>query len=309
MILCFDIGGTTIKLAEAFSQDDIRPKGRIPTPAHDFTRFIAALQAAVTGASTPPRGLAISIAGVIEPETGLATVANIPCLTGRDLRADIEQALSLPVEIANDADCFALAEATVGAGRGHDVVFGIILGTGVGGGIVVRGRLINAGGGFAGEWGHGPIAQRILDEPEVTLPAFRCGCGLVGCLDAVCSARGMERLHAHLNTGVALASTEIVAGWEAGQPEASRTIEVWLALLAGPLAMVENMLGAGIMAVGGGLSNAPRLIAALDLAVRKRILRRFDGPLIVQAECAIEPGLVGAAILGLSVRPKRELVL
>lgn len=309
MILCFDIGGTTIKLAEAFSPDDIRPKGRMPTPAHDFARFIAALQAAVAGASAPPRGLAISIAGVIEPETGLATVANIPCLTGRTLRADIEQALGLPVEIANDADCFALAEATVGAGRGHDVVFGIILGTGVGGGIVVRGTLINAGGGFAGEWGHGPVAQRILDQPEVVLPAFRCGCGLDGCLDAVCSARGMERLHAHLTGGVEQASTEIVAGWEAGLPEASRTIEVWLALLAGPLAMVENMLGAGIMAVGGGLSNSSRLIAALDLAVRARILRRFDRPLIVRAECAIEPGLVGAAILGLSLQPNSEPAL
>jgi N-acetylglucosamine kinase len=181
------------------------------------------------------------------------------------------------------------------------VVFGIILGTGVGGGIVVRGELINAGGGFAGEWGHGPVAQRILGEPEVTLPAFPCGCGQIGCLDAVCSARGMERLHLHLH-GDAFDSTAIVAGWEAGLPAHTRTIDLWLELLSGPLAMVENMLGAGIMAVGGGLSNARPLISALDRAVRARILRQFDRPLIVPAECEIEPGLVGAAILGLGRR-------
>lgn len=302
MILCFDIGGTAIKIAEAFSQDDIRPQGRVPTPAQDYPAFVAALHAAVQAASEPPERLAFSIAGVVAPDTGLATVANIPCLTGRRLVADLEADLGLPVDLANDADCFALAEAAVGAGRGHEVVFGIILGTGVGGGVVVRGQLINAGGGFAGEWGHGPVAQRILGQPEVTLPAFACGCGQVGCLDAVCSARGMERLHAHLHPGREADSLAIVEGWAVGEPRASRTIAIWLELLAGPLAMVENMLGAGIMAVGGGLSNAPDLIAALDVQVRARILRQLDRPLLVPAQCAIEPGLVGAAILGLGRR-------
>ena len=168
--------------------------------------------------------------------------------------------------------------------------------------MVVRGQLINAGGGFAGEWGHGPVAQRILGKPEVTLPAFACGCGQIGCLDAVCSARGMERLHAHLHPGREADSVAIVEGWAAGEPRALRTIAIWLELLAGPLAMVENMLGAGVMAVGGGLSNAPDLIAALDKQVRARILRQLDRPLVVPARCAIEPGLVGAAILGLGRR-------
>lgn len=302
MILCFDIGGTAIKIAEAFSPEDIRPQGRVPTPAQDYPAFVAALRAAVQAASEPPERLAFSIAGVVAPETGLATVANIPCLTGRRLQSDLEADLGLPVDLANDADCFALAEAAVGAGRGHEVVFGIILGTGVGGGVVVRGQLINAGGGFAGEWGHGPVAQRILGSPEVTLPAFACGCGQIGCLDAVCSARGMERLHAHLHPGREADSLAIVEGWAAGEPRATRTIAIWLELLAGPLAMVENMLGAGIMAVGGGLSNAPALIAALDVQVRARILRQLDRSLLVPAQCAIEPGLVGAAILGLGRR-------
>ncbi len=302
MILCFDIGGTAIKVAHAFSRDDIRPQGRVPTPAQDYAAFVAALQGLIARCPTPPERLAFSIAGVLDPETGVATVANIPCLSGRKLQADLESDLGLPVDLANDADCFALAEAAVGAGKGHDVVFGIILGTGVGGGIVVRGALINANGGFAGEWGHGPVAARIVGAPEFTLPAFACGCGQIGCLDAVGSARGMERLHQHLH-GVQADSTQIVAGWQSGFAAEHRTIAIWLELLAGPLAMVENLLGAGVMAVGGGLSNAPALIAALDLAVRARILRKFDRPLVVPAQCAIEPGLVGAAILGLGRLP------
>ncbi|MFE3837429.1 ROK family protein [Pseudogemmobacter sonorensis] len=299
MILCFDIGGTAIKSAEAFCADDIRPGARVPTPGGDFARFAAVLRRAVSDASTAPERVAISIAGVIDPDTGRATVANIPCLTGRRLVADLTAELGLPVDLANDADCFALAEAGIGAGRGHDVVFGLILGTGVGGGLVVRGELINSAGGFAGEWGHGPVAQRIIGDQ--VLPAFACGCGQTGCLDAICSARGMERLHLHL-TGEALDSQAIVAGWEAGAPAPSHTIGLWLELLAGPLAMVQNMLGAGIMAAGGGLSNSRPLIAALDRALRARILRRLERPLIVPAECAIEPGLVGAALLGLSRR-------
>ncbi|WP_283176657.1 ROK family protein [Gemmobacter sp. 24YEA27] len=301
MILCFDIGGTSIKIAEAFGLDDIRPTIRVPTPARDFTAFTAVLQSAIDAAPGRPDCLAFSIAGVIDPETGLATVANIPCLSGRRLRADLETALGLPVVLGNDADCFALAEATIGAGRGHAVVFGIILGTGVGGGVVVRGQLINdgagSGGGFAGEWGHGPVAQRIVGE--TVLPAFPCGCGQTGCLDAVCSARGMEKLHLALG-GAGRTAEDIIAAWQAEEPAASRTIAIWLDLLSGPLAMVQNMLGAGIMAAGGGLSNARPLIEALDKAVRARILQRLSRPLIVQAQCPIEPGLVGAAVLGLN---------
>ncbi|UTH46702.1 ROK family protein [Loktanella salsilacus] len=299
MILCCDIGGTAIKLAEARSPHDVAVKSRIPTPTHDFAAFVGVLRTAILESATPPRAIAFSLAGVIDPDTGVATAANIPCLSGRHLQKELTISLGLPVILANDADCFALAEAQVGAGRGHDVVFGLILGTGVGGGVVVRGQLINRAG-FAGEIGHGPAAQRILSDLDITLPAFLCGCGLTGCLDAVCSARGMERLHRHLH-GQDVDSRDIVSGWQAGNADAARTVAVWLAVLSGPLAMVENVLGAGVIAVGGGLSTSHALVAALDVAVRGQILRRFDRPLVVPAQCAVEPGLIGAAILGLSL--------
>ena len=297
MILCFDIGGTTMKGGRARAIDDIEVLERVPTPARDFDAFVGVLARAIAGCPEPPRALAAAIPGVIEPGSGLGVVANIPCITGIPVRARLEAALGLPVLLANDADCFALAEMAMGAGRGHRVVFGIILGTGVGGGLVVEGRLVNSAGGFAGEWGHGPVAARLAGTPPVEIPQFACGCGLAGCLDATVSARGMERLHRHLS-GVEATSLAIVAGWEAGEAAAARTVGVWLEIAAPPLAMLVNATAADILPVGGGLGASAPLVAALDAAVRRLTLRQFERPLVVPALCRIEPGLVGAAWLG-----------
>jgi N-acetylglucosamine kinase len=297
VILCFDIGGTSMKGGRARTVDDIEVLERIPTPARDFDAFVAVLAGAVAACPERPRVLAAAIPGVIEPGSGLGVVANIPCISGIPVRARLEAALGLPVVLANDADCFALAEMAVGAGRGHRVVFGIILGTGVGGGLVIEGRLVNADGGFAGEWGHGPVAARVAGTPPAEIPRFACGCGLAGCLDATVSARGMERLHRHLS-GVETTSLAIVAGWEAGEAAAARTVGVWLEIAAAPLAMLVNATAADILPVGGGLGRSAALVAALDAEVRRLTLRRFERPLVVPALCRIEPGLVGAAWLG-----------
>lgn len=299
MIVGFDIGGTTIKGAAVSSLDAVGPVRRLPTPGNDFEAFAAALRSVIAENGTKPNCVAIAIAGVIDPDSRRAICANIPCVHGRTIEADLEKALGLPVVIANDADCFALAEAVAGAGRGHPIVFGTILGTGVGGGLVARGKLINASGGFAGEWGHGPVAALLAGDPPVAIPRLRCGCGLEGCLDATVSARGMERLHAHLHNGAVLTAEAILAAWQAGDTDATRTIGVFVDILASPLAMVVNVTGATIVPVGGGLSNSEALVAEVDRAVRARVLRRFERPLVVRGACRIEPGLIGAAILGL----------
>lgn len=299
MIVCFDIGGTAIKGALAYAADDIQPVPRIKTPIHDFSAFVGALQSVIELAAEKPKCIAISIAGVIDAETNRAVVANVPCINGRLLREELEAALGLPVLIANDADCFVLAEAGLGAARGHRVVFGIILGTGVGGGLVIDGQLINRNGGFAGEWGHAPVAATQVGTPPTQLPRFQCGCGLAGCIDATCSARGMEKLHLHLH-GAHRTSEEIVASWLEQEAEATRTIEIFVDLLSAPLALVANVTGPTIIPVGGGLSNCIQLIEAIDSAVRRLILRKFDRPLVVPAQCKIEPGLMGAAMLGLA---------
>jgi N-acetylglucosamine kinase len=292
MISCFDIGGSAIKYAVAGTDGQIGQLQRVPTPTRDFAAFTNAMRALID-ADAASRGVAISIAGVVDPLDGRIKCANIPCIDGRALAADLAAALGLPVWIINDADSFALAEARAGAARGHANVFGLILGTGVGGGLVLNGRLIGGPGGFAGEWGHGPVAA-----PLAGVPRFACGCGQTGCLDTVGGARGLERLHLALHRQ-ALDSREIVAAWEAGDALAERSVACWTALLSGPLAMLVNTVGAAILPVGGGLANSAPLIARLDRAVRAAILRKTDAPIIVPGQSGAEPGLIGAAWLGL----------
>ena len=234
-------------------------------------------------------GISVAIAGVVDPATGVGKVANIPAIDGLALGSMLEAATDFPVLVLNDADCFALAEARQGAGRGHGSVFGVILGSGVGGGLVIGGRVVTGAGGYAGEWGHGPVIRGEF--------AFHCGCGQVGCVDTVGSARGIERLH-HARTGAALLSEDIVAHWQAGEAEAIATLTIWRDLVSGPLAMVLNVVGAGVVPVGGGLSRAPGLVAYLDVAVRARVLRATSSALLVPAECGADAGLMGAAIAG-----------
>ncbi len=281
MILCFDIGGSRIRAAQAVA-GVLTPLGEVATPTTDFAGFAAALAGFLRGDEA---GVALAIPGVVDPVSRRTLIANIPCLDGADLQADLGAMLGLPVLVLNDADAFAMAEARMGAGRGHLCVFGIILGTGVGGGLVRGGQLVTGAGGYAGEWGHGPVIHS---------PAFACGCGQTGCVDTIGGARGLERLHLHL-TGDVATSEEILHRWRASEVE---TVTRWLALVAGPLAMVVNVIGADIVPAGGGLANDARLIAALDGAVRTRILRRMDRPLVVPAQVSVDAGLVGAASAG-----------
>ena len=297
MTICFDIGGSAIKAAVATPQGEIRPFARVATPLGDFEAFVQVLadlrRQAGGGAGG---GVALSITGVVDPRSEIITCANIPCLDGRRLGPDLAERLGVPVYVANDADCFALAEAVKGVGRGHRIVFGIILGTGIGGGLVIDGRILTGAGGFAGEWGHGPVAATQSGNPPVALPRFACGCGQKGCVDTVGGARGLERLHRHL-TGVERDSTEIIAAWRAGEAAAARSVACQVDLVASPLALAVNIVGADIVPVGGGLASVPELIARLDEAVRGRILRHSPEPLVVPSILAPEPGLIGAALL------------
>ncbi|MFO1046895.1 MAG: ROK family protein [Geminicoccaceae bacterium] len=298
MITCLDIGGSGIKGAFARSASELSPLGRVGTPLHDPDAFMAAIaEVLARSPAAADAPVAIAIAGVVDPDTGTIKVANIPCIDGLPLAAVLADRLKRPVTVGNDADCFALAEAMVGAGRSHRIVFGVILGTGVGGGLVIDGRLVTGRGGYAGEWGHAPVAATRVGAPPVELPRFACGCGLLGCVDTLGGARGLERLHAHLG-GPQLDSIAILERWQAGDIAAARTIDCYAEIVAPPLALVVNVVGADIVPAGGGLANSSRLIERLDREVRRRILRTTDGPLVVQARLAIEPALIGAAILG-----------
>lgn len=286
MILAFDIGGSRIRAA-SWDGRRLVPLGEVPTPARDKAAFTEAIRGFAV--SRTIRGLVISIAGVVDPATETGIVANIPAIDGLALGPDLRAATGLPVLVLNDADCFALAEATQGAGRSHGSVLGVILGSGVGGGLVIGGRVVTGAGGYAGEWGHGPVIRGEF--------AFKCGCGQVGCIDTVGGARGLERLH-RKRTAELIGSEAIIEGWIAGEAEAGETMALWRELVAGPLAMVVNLTGADIVPVGGGLSRAPGLVRYLDEALRVRILRRTSAPLLVPAECGADAGLLGAAMAG-----------
>lgn len=285
MILAFDIGGSRIRAA-VWGGAGLHALGEEPTPVGDLRSFAEAIRGF---AVRNVKGIAISIAGVVDPATGVGKVANIPAIDGLALGPELERVTGLPVMVLNDADCFALAEASHGAGRGHGTVFGVILGTGVGGGLVIHGKVVTGAGGYAGEWGHGPVIRGDF--------AFPCGCGQVGCVDTVGGARGLERLH-RARTRETVTAEEIVAAWTAGEAAAGETMALWRDLVAGPLAMVVNVVGADVLPVGGGLSRAPGLVRYLDEAVRVRILRRTVAPLLVPAECGPDAGLLGAAMAG-----------
>ena len=297
MLACFDIGGSHIKAAFASSPALIGPVASLPTPLFDFDAFTAAMLQLIGERHPDVDGVAISITGIIDPSTGISTVANIPCIHQRTLQSDLAKALRLPVFIANDADCFVLAEALEGAGRGYRNVFGIILGTGVGGALVIDGRIVTGTGGFAGEWGHATGVQTEVGTPIVHFPHFSCGCGQKGCVDSVGGAKGLERIHQTLHAEP-LSSFDIMAHWRGGDAKAVRTIDIWSDLVAPPLSLVVNTVGAGIVPVGGGLSGAPELIALLDKAVRARILYKSPHQIVVPSALRGNPAFTGAALLG-----------
>lgn len=289
MVIAFDIGGTKIAAARVGADMTASEIGRVPTPIRDYDAFCTAI-ADLAGPGDEPIG--ISIAGVVDPRYGRLTVANIPCADGRPLAGDLEARLGRRVRVLNDAKAFALAEATTGLGKGHASVFAVIVGTGVGGAFVLNGRLVMGATGSAGEWGHGPAAAT---RTGTALPVVRCGCGQPGCVDTLGGARGLERLHRHLSD-IEADSPAILAAWQQGEPDAVRTLDVYLDVVGGALANTVNILDPDIVPIGGGLARNPALIAAIDAEVRARTLGRRATALCVPTEAGPEKGLVGAAL-------------
>ncbi|WP_117192446.1 ROK family protein [Rhizobium terrae] len=301
-VFCVDIGGSFMKFAVSPAPGALVPLEKVATPAASWEELANSLSALIESnahAGAPASPLALSIAGLIDPRDGVATSANIPCITGRRIGDELAAILGRPVLAANDADCLTLAEANEGVGRGHSVVFCAIMGTGIGGGLAIDGRLVRGAGGVTGEWGHGPILNTTveLDGETLHVPRFSCGCGQSGCVDTIGGARGIERLHSFLH-GCEETSYRILENWQSGEARAARTVAVYLELIADPLALSVNVTGASIVPVGGGLASVTPLIDALDRAVRKRILNRFGHPLVVPALRQEDGGLVGAAVLG-----------
>jgi fructokinase len=250
-----DLGGTKI---EGILLDGSREAARlrVDTPRGDYAATLGAMVALVdalerqTGSGAT---VGVGIPGTISPSTGLVKNANSAWLIGQPLQTDLERLLERPVRIANDANCFAMSEATDGAGAGAEVVFGVIAGTGVGGGITVNGRIISGANRIAGEWGHNP-----LPWPDGEDDGRRCYCGKQGCIETFLSGPGLSADHERVS-GVRLRPAQIVEAADRGQAAAEQTLRRYERRMARALASIINVLDPDVIVLGGGMSNVTRL--------------------------------------------------
>lgn len=257
MLAGIDLGGTKIEGVLLDDAGHIHFRHRIPTPAGDYDATVAAvakLHRRLEAEAKATLPLGIGTPGSRSPATGLMRNANSTCLNGKPLLEDLEAAVQRPVRMANDADCFALSEAVDGAGRHAHTLFGVIIGTGTGGGIVVDGRLLQGPNAITGEWGHNPLPWPQPDE----LPGRACYCGRRGCIETFLSGPGMAADH-QAHGGPSLEAWQIAERAQAGDPEAGATLSRYLSRLARGLASVINLLDPDVIVLGGGLSNMGRL--------------------------------------------------
>jgi fructokinase len=269
MQIGIDLGGTKIEGIALDANTPAAVRRRVVTP-RDYAGTLDAIARLVTEieAETGRSGsVGVGIPGVVSLATGLVKNANSTWLIGHPLRADLETRLARPVRVANDANCFTLSEAIDGAGQGFETVFGVILGTGVGGGIAIRRRIHEGPNQIAGEWGHNPLPW-MTDEERATAPA--CYCGKKGCVETFLSGPGFERDHARLG-GTERSSQEILRAAAAGNPHAGRTLERYHDRLARALAGVINLLDPDAVILGGGMSNLPDLPAAVSLLLPRYV--------------------------------------
>ncbi|MBK8324402.1 MAG: ROK family protein [Betaproteobacteria bacterium] len=279
-----DMGGTKIEIAAFDAAGAERLRRRVPTPAGDYAATVAAIASLVTGAEAElgARGtVGVATPGALSQVTGLVKNANSTCLNGRPLKQDLEAALDREVRLANDANCFALSEAIDGAGRGAPTVFGVILGTGVGGGLVVNGRWLEGANSIAGEWGHNPLPS----PGDIDVPLPTCYCGRRGCVETYLSGPGLSADHVR-GTGERLDAAEIARRAGAGDVRCDATLARYETRLARALAVVINIVDPDVIVLGGGLSRIDRLYERVPAAwgphvfsdsVRTRLLPPVHG--------------------------------
>lgn len=295
MRIGIDLGGTKIE-ALAINREGVElARHRIDTPRDDYNATIGAMVGLVhlleqkTGlVGTVGAG----IPGSISSKTGLVKNANSTWLNGRPLNRDFETALGREVRIANDANCLAVSEATDGAAAGKGVVFGVILGTGCGGGVAVNGHVHNGPNGVAGEWGHNPLPWQRPEEN----PGPACYCGKYGCMEMWVSGTGVA-LDYKQSTGKQKTTREIIADFEAGDVTAAAVVERFEDRLARGLANVINILDPDVLVLGGGLSRAKHLYESIPGRLSAYVFGGEADTPVLQAKYGDSSGVRGAAWL------------
>jgi fructokinase len=295
-----DLGGTKIEGVVIDPAGTLLARERVATPRDrydDTLGAIAALVAGLEGDVGARCAVGIGMPGAVSPATGLIKNANSTWLNGRRFAADLGTALGRPVRVANDADCFALSEATDGAAAGAPTVFGVILGTGTGGGVVVHQRLVAGPNAIAGEWGHNPLPFPRDDER----PGPPCYCGRAGCIETFLAGPAIAREYAaqaRIPPGDATPdAAAIAARAEAGEALADAIIRRFEDRLARGLATIINVLDPHVIVLGGGLSNLPRLYTSVPAQWARWIFSDRVDTRLVQAMHGDSSGVRGAAWL------------
>jgi fructokinase len=290
-----DLGGTKIEIAVLDEAGRFALRERVATPQGDYPGTIEAIRrlARLAGTRLGAKGpLGIAIPGAVSPASGLVKNANSTWLNGKPLEQDLRDALQIPVRLANDANCFALSEAIDGAGKGHALVFGVIAGTGIGGGIVFNRQVRIGPHAIAGEWGHNPLPWPRVDE----IPGALCYCGKRGCIETWIAGPAFSRLYCEAN-GRQAAPQEIAAAAARGEPAATAALEAWLDRFARALAGVINILDPDVIVLGGGLSNLKPLSESLPSRLPAYVFSDRTGTPIRRAAFGDSSGVRGAAWL------------
>jgi fructokinase len=289
-----DLGGTKIEAIALADSGEIVARERVVTPpSYDgCVDAIVGLVTAVERTSDERGTVGIGIPGAVTPSTGLVKNANSVWLIGKPLGRDLEVRLERPVRLENDANCFAISEASDGAGAGANVVFGVILGTGVGGGIVVGGRCLDGVNLIAGEWGHNPLPWMTPDE----FPGPTCYCGKRGCIEMFLSGPGFERDYA-LATGQAATSRVLISRAKSGDVAAVAALERYHDRLARAFASVINVLDPDVIVLGGGMSNLPELAESVLPILPKYVFSDSVLTRVVRNKHGDSSGVRGAAWL------------
>ena len=257
MRIGIDLGGTKIEAIALSDDGKIATRRRVATPTGSYNKTVQAVVDLVMGIEGELRMMGrvgIGTPGAISPATGLIKNSNSTILIGHSLDKDLSRALGREVRISNDANCFALSEAVDGAAAGAEVVFGVIVGTGTGAGIVVREKILTGPNAVAGEWGHNPLPWPCPDE----LPGPKCYCGRTGCIETFLSGPGLARDFLGA-TGKTLKPPEIVELAEGGDESAEACFSRYEDRMARGLAHVINILDPDVIVLGGGMSNATRI--------------------------------------------------
>lgn len=295
MRIGIDLGGTKIEIIALGDGGEVLARRRVATPQGDYPATLAAVAGLVMAVESElgQRGsVGVGMPGALSRRTGLVKNANSTCLIGKPLQGDLESLLGRPVRLANDANCFALSEAADGAAAGGDVVFGVIIGTGVGGGIVVGGRVLEGPNAIAGEWGHNPLP--LPTGADLPLPA--CYCGRAGCVETYLSGPGLAADHLRM-AGAALSPAEIVAAAAAADTACAATLARYADRLARALAGVINLLDPDVIVLGGGLSNIDALYDEVPRRWLPHVFSDGVSTRLVRAAHGDSSGVRGAAWL------------